>query len=146
MATTVTERRFAPAHQHNGAAPANVCASPEWGNSAPLALAAFAVTTFMLSMINAEFISKGVEPAVFGVALMFGGLTQLLAVDGSFQRARSASTGRAAQPVDVRGRGPLVDDLPGLGDQTDVDLASTRIQSSVQHEDGPRRARSSVTR
>ena len=25
-----------------------------WGNSAPLGLAAFAVTTFMLSMINAE--------------------------------------------------------------------------------------------
>ena len=33
----------------------------------------------MLSMINADFIAKGVEPAVFGVALMFGGLTQLLA-------------------------------------------------------------------
>ena len=33
----------------------------------------------MLSMINANFISKGVEPAVFGVALMFGGITQLLA-------------------------------------------------------------------
>ena len=79
MATTVRERRFAPAHEHNGAAPVKVGASPEWGNSAPLALARFAVTTFMLSMINAEFISKGVEPAVFGVALMFGGLTQLLA-------------------------------------------------------------------
>ena len=33
----------------------------------------------MLSMINANFISAGVEPAVFGVALMFGGITQLLA-------------------------------------------------------------------
>ena len=51
----------------------------EWGNSAPLALAAFAVTTFMLSMINAGLISAEVQPAVFGVALMFGGLTQLLA-------------------------------------------------------------------
>ena len=51
----------------------------DWGNSAPLALLAFAVTTFMLSMVNAHAISAGVEPVVFGVALMFGGLTQLIA-------------------------------------------------------------------
>jgi len=51
----------------------------DWGNSAPLALFAFAVTTFMLSMVNADFIDKGVQPVVFGVALMFGGLTQLIA-------------------------------------------------------------------
>jgi uncharacterized protein len=50
-----------------------------WGNSAPLALAAFGVTTFMLSMINASVISPAVKPVVFGVALMFGGLTQLIA-------------------------------------------------------------------
>jgi len=50
-----------------------------WGNSAPLALAAFAVTTFMLSMINAGLMNAGVTPVVFGVALMFGGLTQLIA-------------------------------------------------------------------
>ena len=51
----------------------------DWGNSAPLALLAFAVTTFMLSMINANAIAIGVTPVVFGVALMFGGLTQLIA-------------------------------------------------------------------
>ena len=51
----------------------------QWGNAAPLALAAFAVTTFMLSMVNANWIAPGVEPVVFGVALMFGGLTQLIA-------------------------------------------------------------------
>ena len=51
----------------------------DWGNSAPLALCAFAVTTFMLSMVNADLIDKGVQPVVFGVALMFGGLTQLIA-------------------------------------------------------------------
>ena len=50
-----------------------------WGNSAPLALLAFAVTTFMLSMVNANAIAAGVTPVVFGVALMFGGLTQLIA-------------------------------------------------------------------
>ena len=51
----------------------------DWGNSAPLALLAFAVTTFMLSMVNANAVSAGVQPVVFGVALMFGGLAQLLA-------------------------------------------------------------------
>lgn len=50
-----------------------------WGNSAPLGLAAFAITTFMLSMINAELIKAPITPVVFGVALMFGGLTQLIA-------------------------------------------------------------------
>ena len=51
----------------------------DWGNSAPLALMAFAVTTFMLSMVNADAISAGVLPVVFGVALMFGGVAQLIA-------------------------------------------------------------------
>jgi len=54
-------------------------AAPQWGNSAPLALAAFAVTTFLLSWVNAGFVAKGAEPVVFGVALTFGGLTQLIA-------------------------------------------------------------------
>lgn len=51
----------------------------EWGNSAPLGMLALAVTTFMLSMINADVISRGVEPVVIGVALMFGGVVQLIA-------------------------------------------------------------------
>jgi uncharacterized protein len=51
----------------------------DWGNSAPLALLAFAVTTFMLSMINANAVSIGATPVVFAVALMFGGLAQLIA-------------------------------------------------------------------
>lgn len=50
-----------------------------WGNSGPLALSGFGVTTFMLSMVNANFINAGVQPVVFGVALMFGGLAQLIA-------------------------------------------------------------------
>ena len=86
---TVSERPGRPVAEHNGGQ--ERAATPEvsgvtarattldWGNSAPLALLAFAVTTFMLSMVNADAIAKGVEPVVFGVALMFGGLTQLLA-------------------------------------------------------------------
>jgi succinate-acetate transporter protein len=50
-----------------------------WANSAPLALAAFAVCAFMLSMINARAVDGAVTPYVWGAALMFGGTTQLIA-------------------------------------------------------------------
>src|SRR6516162_1441076 len=59
--------------------PAAVAGGMAWGNSAPLGLAAFAVTTFMLSMINAKLMPAEIEPVVFGVALMYGGLAQLIA-------------------------------------------------------------------
>ena len=45
----------------------------------PLGLAAFALTTFVLSMFNAGLVSNGGEPIVFGLALAYGGLAQLLA-------------------------------------------------------------------
>lgn len=50
-----------------------------WGNAAPLGLTAFAVTAFILSMINTGIVNVGAEPVTFGVAFMFGGLTQLIA-------------------------------------------------------------------
>ena len=48
-------------------------------NAGPLGLSAFAITTFLLSMVNAGLIAKGAEPVVFGMALMVGGLAQVLA-------------------------------------------------------------------
>jgi succinate-acetate transporter protein len=48
-------------------------------NPAPLGLAAFALTTFVLSMFNAGLLSAGGEPVVLGLALAYGGLAQLLA-------------------------------------------------------------------
>src|SRR5947208_8703236 len=45
----------------------------------PLGLAAFALTTFVLSMFNADLVGKGGEPVVLGLALAYGGLAQLLA-------------------------------------------------------------------
>ncbi|MCW2969694.1 MAG: hypothetical protein JWO23_821 [Solirubrobacterales bacterium] len=46
---------------------------------APLGLAAFAMTTFVLSMFNANLVNiKGV-PVVLGLALAYGGIVQLLA-------------------------------------------------------------------
>jgi uncharacterized protein len=63
------------------AQPAAAPAAPAsgWGNSAPLGLAAFAITTFMLSMINAKLMPAEITPVVFGVALMYGGIAQLIA-------------------------------------------------------------------
>ena len=45
----------------------------------PLGLGAFAMTTFILSMFNAELVRGAGLPVVFGVALMYGGIAQILA-------------------------------------------------------------------
>jgi uncharacterized protein len=45
----------------------------------PLGLAGFAMTTFVLSMFNANFVSSSGEPVVFGLAFAYGGIAQLLA-------------------------------------------------------------------
>ena len=45
----------------------------------PLVLASFALTTFVLSMFNADLVGRSGEPVVLGVALAYGGIAQLLA-------------------------------------------------------------------
>ncbi|HEY6762685.1 MAG TPA: acetate uptake transporter [Baekduia sp.] len=45
----------------------------------PLGLAAFALTTFVLSMFNANLVGVGGEPVVFGLAFAYGGLAQFAA-------------------------------------------------------------------
>ncbi len=45
----------------------------------PLGLAAFALTTFVLSMFNSGLVGDKGEPIVFGLAFAYGGLAQLLA-------------------------------------------------------------------
>ena len=45
----------------------------------PLGLAAFALTTFVLSMFNSGLMGEKGEPIVFGLAFAYGGLAQLLA-------------------------------------------------------------------
>ena len=54
---------------------------PSWipADPGPLGLAGFAMTTFILSMFNADLVNKGGEPVVLGVALAYGGIAQLLA-------------------------------------------------------------------
>jgi uncharacterized protein len=51
----------------------------EPANPAPLGLAAFAMTTFVLSMFNSNLVSNTGEPVVLGLALAYGGIAQFLA-------------------------------------------------------------------
>ncbi|HET9719604.1 MAG TPA: acetate uptake transporter [Solirubrobacteraceae bacterium] len=48
-------------------------------NPAPLGLMGFGITTFVLSMINANLVGAGATPMVLGMALAFGGLGQFMA-------------------------------------------------------------------
>lgn len=45
----------------------------------PLGLAAFAMTTFFLSSVNAGWLPKSVEGVVLGLAFFYGGIAQVLA-------------------------------------------------------------------
>ena len=53
--------------------------APAIANPGPLGLAAFATTTFILSMFNSGLVSSSGEPIVFGMALAYGGVAQILA-------------------------------------------------------------------
>jgi succinate-acetate transporter protein len=53
--------------------------APMIADPAPLGLAAFALTTFVLSMFNAGLVSSGGEPVVLALALAYGGVAQVLA-------------------------------------------------------------------
>ena len=53
---------------------------------APLGLAAFALTTFLLSLVNAGILPKDTEPVMLAVALAFGGVAQLLAGMWEFRK------------------------------------------------------------
>jgi uncharacterized protein len=54
-------------------------AAPVIADPGPLGLAAFALTTFILSMVNAQLVGGSSVPIVLGVALAYGGIAQILA-------------------------------------------------------------------
>ena len=81
---TAGERGRAVAAESTAARAAWVPADP-----GPLGLAAFALTTFVLSMFNSELVGKGGEPVVLGLALAYGGLAQLLAGMWEFKKANA---------------------------------------------------------
>src|SRR5580692_223889 len=53
---------------------------------APLGLAGFALTTFVLSVVNAGLLPKPGEPVVLGLAFAYGGLAQFCAGMWEFKR------------------------------------------------------------
>src|SRR5689334_17449093 len=61
---------------------------------APLGLAGFALTTFVLSAVNAGWVPASVEPAVFGLALAYGGIAQFAA--GLWEFAKGNTFGATA--------------------------------------------------
>jgi succinate-acetate transporter protein len=78
MEAATTGQRFVREDAPEGRIGAAV-AAPTIANPGPLGLAAFALTTFVLSMFNAGLVSSAGEPIVFGLALAYGGLAQVLA-------------------------------------------------------------------
>src|SRR4051794_41593669 len=77
--------------QPMGAAQAREGWSP--ADPAPLGLAAFALTTFVLSMFNAGLVSKAGEPVVLGLALAYGGGGQGLAGVWEFRTRNTFGAG-----------------------------------------------------
>src|SRR5690242_14717284 len=55
----------------------------------PLGLAAFAMTTFLLSCFNAGLVFKGLEAVVLPVALFYGGIVQVLAGMWEFRKGNT---------------------------------------------------------
>jgi hypothetical protein len=70
------------------APPTDVTAS-SIADPAPLGLAGFALTTFVLSMFNAGLVDKRALPIVFGLALAYGGVAQLLAGMWEFRKGNT---------------------------------------------------------
>jgi succinate-acetate transporter protein len=69
-------RRFERADADGGSP---VVTKPITADPGPLGLAAFALTTFVLSFFNSGLMGEGGLPIVLGLALAYGGLAQLLA-------------------------------------------------------------------
>src|SRR3954465_10769004 len=76
-AGTASERRFEPTAGRTAAERGQFVPTPI-ADPGPPAPPAFALPPFVLSMFNPGLVSSGGEPIVFGLALAYGGLAQLL--------------------------------------------------------------------
>jgi uncharacterized protein len=83
MATMQTSRPL------SGAAVGAAAPAVEIADPAPLGLAAFALTTMVLSVINAGWIGAVDEPIVLGLAIAYGGTAQLLAGMWAFRKGNT---------------------------------------------------------
>jgi uncharacterized protein len=79
-AATIDRGRREGAQHDDLARPADA-ASAGWkpADPGPLGLGAFAMTTFVLSMFNSNLVDEKGLPVVLGLALVYGGIVQLLA-------------------------------------------------------------------
>ena len=75
-------------------APARASPGSHLADPGPLGLAAFALTTFVLSAVNAGWVPAGVEPVVFGLAFAYGGIAQFGA--GMWEFAKGNTFGALA--------------------------------------------------
>jgi len=89
MSTHATRREEAAPQASPPAVAVAAIADP-----APLGLAAFALTTFVLSSANAGLLPKTAEGVVFGLALFYGGIVQVFA--GLWEFAKGNTFGATA--------------------------------------------------
>jgi uncharacterized protein len=78
------EERTSPPAPAPAADPTSSIADP-----GPLGLAAFALTTFVLSLFNAGLAPEALEPAVLPLALFYGGIAQFVAGIWEFRKANT---------------------------------------------------------
>jgi uncharacterized protein len=83
-ATEMREERTGRTAPEKAAEPTPTLADP-----GPLGLAAFALTTFTLSLFNAGLAPEALEPLVLPLAFFYGGLVQLLAGMWEFRKANT---------------------------------------------------------
>jgi succinate-acetate transporter protein len=69
--------------------PKTPATTPTIGDPGALGLAGFAMTTFVLSVFNAELADASLEGVVLPLALFYGGIAQLLAGMWEFRRGNS---------------------------------------------------------
>jgi uncharacterized protein len=84
MSSTITDRNVSEPLAVRTESPADHIADP-----GPVGLAGFAMTTFVLSCVNAGLTSRAIEPVVLPLALFYGGLVQLLAGMWEFRKANT---------------------------------------------------------
>jgi hypothetical protein len=95
MTTHMTDREIrlpdASAADRDPVDVARTAATASIADPGPLGLAAFAATTFVLSVFNAGWFAKpaGLETAVLPLALFYGGIAQLLAGMWEFKKANT---------------------------------------------------------
>jgi len=76
--------------QRSGAVQTAAAMTADIADPGPLGLAGFALTTFVLSVFNANIISnKGLAAVVLPIALFYGGIAQLLAGMWEFKKANT---------------------------------------------------------